>query len=266
MLPLIELFGRTVGMYGLLAILGALVTATLGVLLGRRRGICTEDVILGAVLAGAGVLIGGHLLYGALQFPSLISQLRALPSPGLQEAWGLLTSAFGGSIFYGGLFGAIATLFLFSQGQTRVAAMDMLAVLAPLFHAFGRVGCFLGGCCYGIPCRFGFAAEQNPLVPAVVGITRFPVQLLEAGCNLLLFGFLLSLFLSDKHRGRLLPIYTLIYSLLRFWLEFLRGDAIRGFFLFFSTSQWISLLLFPLSLFLLLRTSAPRHEKPKETP
>ncbi len=264
MLPFIELFDRMIGMYGVMAIFGALISVSLGVWLGKQRGICSEDVILGAVLVGGGVLIGGHLLYGLSQLPTLLIHLRALPNPGFSEVCRALLTAFGGSVFYGGFLGAVTLLFLCTRGGTRVAAMDLFAVLTPLFHTFGRIGCFLGGCCYGIPCSFGFAAEQNPLVPAVVGVTRFPVQLLEAGCNLVLFSVLLRLFLSKKKTGRLLPLYMLLYSILRFFLEFLRGDVIRGFFLCFSTSQWISLLLFPLSVFLLFRGSALRKARKRK--
>ena len=76
-------------------------------------------------------------------------------------------------------------------------------------------------------------------------MVRFPVQLLEAVCNLVLSGILWILFWKRKNdfrfRGRLLHIYMIVYGIIRFTDEFLRGDAIRGHIWIFSTSQWISI-------------------------
>lgn len=132
--------------------------------------------------------------------------------------------------------------------------MDLWASLTapaiPLFHVFGRVGCFLGGCCYGLPSAWGFVYRYSPVAEAN-GVSRFPVQLVEAAWNLVLF--LLLARLQRRGRDRLLPLYLALYAPARFLLEFLRGDAYRGIFLGLSTSQWISLFLFPAALYALLR-------------
>ena len=110
----------------------------------------------------------------------------------------------------------------------------------PLGHAIGRVGCLFAGCCYGLPYNGIGAIHLNP-----VGITHpvFPVQLLEAVLNLILSGCLL-LYSRKKPSGySLLFLYLICYAVIRFLLEFLRGDQIRGLFIGLSTSQWISLLM-----------------------
>lgn len=90
------------------------------------------------------------------------------------------------------------------------------------------------GCCYGIPCNFGFAMVTDPEV------TRFPIQLVESLCCFVIFVMLLVI--EKKNRSvKLIYVYLISYAMVRFGLEFFRGDAVRGFFMCFSTSQWISL-------------------------
>jgi phosphatidylglycerol:prolipoprotein diacylglycerol transferase len=120
-----------------------------------------------------------------------------------------------------------------------------LAILpsVPLIHAFGRIGCFCAGCCYGIPyegtCHVVF--EKSQVAP--LGISLFPVQLVESGINILLFILLEIIVRKTKDIRISLATYMLGYGIMRFCLEFLRGDTIRGFLWNLSTSQWISLLL-----------------------
>lgn len=251
MAPYVTLFGRTMGSYGLCAVLGLLFSGFLAVRLGRRRGAPSYLVIQAAVSALVGLLVGGHLLYGLLHLPELLSHLT--PATFLH--------CFSGSVYYGGLLGACLSVHWyarrFAPNQTSLLS-DLFACAIPLFHAFGRVGCFLGGCCYGIPCRWGVTATGNPLVPEVNGVCRFPVQLAEAGCELGLFIVLLRLFRKGKRSGQLVVCYLLGYAPLRFGLEFLRGDAARGFFLNLSTSQWLSVLLFCTALWIFRR--APQNE------
>ena len=102
---------------------------------------------------------------------------------------------FGGQVFYGGLLGGIAGAVVYAkcarlEGFPDYA--DTVAPAIPLFHFFGRIGCFLGGCCYGIESDFGFVFT-NAVVQSANGVRRFPVQLFESGFNLLLFIFLILL-------------------------------------------------------------------------
>lgn len=252
MAPFITLFGRTIGSYGLCAVLGLLVSSFLAVRRGRRQGVPIYLIIQAAVSALVGLLVGGHLLYGLLHLPELPSH----PAPAM------FLRCFSGSVYYGGFLGAYLSAHWyvrrFAPDQISLFT-DLFALSVPLFHAFGRVGCFLGGCCYGIPCRWGFMATGNPLVPEINGICRFPVQLLEAGCELGLFVLLLQLFRKGNCSGRLVVCYLLGYAPLRFGLEFLRGDATRGFLLGLSTSQWLSILLFCTALWVFHRR-APQNE------
>ncbi|MBR2904916.1 MAG: prolipoprotein diacylglyceryl transferase, partial [Lentisphaeria bacterium] len=135
--------------------------------------------------------------------------------------------------------------------------LDMYAPAIAIGHAFGRVGCFLQGCCFGKPCSWGVVypwksapAERFPdyLAPvksAVQGIPSVPiapVQLIEAAGNILLFFLLLKLFKYVKKTGQIAAAYFAMYGIMRFLLEFLRGDhtdSILG----FTPSQFIGLFI-----------------------
>lgn len=142
-----------------------------------------------------------------------------------------------GYVFYGGLFGVIFTLlFITRKDRDMRRRVFRLAVPAmPLFHAFGRIGCFLSGCCYG-------KELASSLVIGGVEFARIPVQLMEAMAEFLLFVVIL---IVDKKRkdADLLKIYLLAYAAIRFVDEFFRGDKIRGICFGLSTAQWISLMI-----------------------
>lgn len=97
----------------------------------------------------------------------------------------------------------------------------------------------------------GIAFTNSPVAPN--GIPLFPVQLVEAGLNFLLFFFLLWFAGKPRPQGRILGAYVIAYAVIRFVLEFLRYDYERGILWVFSTSQWISLILLPIGIWLLAR-------------
>ncbi len=262
MFPYFEFFGRTVGSYGLCAVAGLLVCGFVCTALGKPHKIFCEDVIMLLLAASTGIFLGGHLFYGLLQIDNIARSIQALESVTFSSVIYLFAVGFGGSVFYGGLFGAVAAVCIHGKRKGRKSLyLDLFAVCAPLFHAFGRIGCFLGGCCYGIESRFGFTAHNNPYIPEINGVSRFPVQLLEAVLNALLFLSLLIIYKKGKHSGKLIFIYTASYAVIRFLLEFLRGDSARGGFLFLSTSQWISAALLPCVIFLWFAVSRKSANK-----
>ena len=87
--------------------------------------------------------------------------------------------------------------------------------------------------------------------------TYFPIQAIEALFNILIMAVLLFYTKKKRIKYSVICLYLIMYSCMRFFLEFFRGDTIRGNFLFFSTSQWISLMIFALCLILVLK----KHKK-----
>lgn len=264
MYPVITILGKTIGTYALCSVVGFFAAAYAAWRKGRKLGIAPEDVILLTLVIMGGVLVGGHLLYGVTRGDVVIAAVRALFSgEPLRQVWSLLTVAFGGSVFYGGFFGALLAVGIYTRRHPRELRnheRDLFVLVAPLFHAFGRIGCFLGGCCYGVESGFGFIVEENPFVPELCGVRRLPVSLIEAFANLAIFFVLLFLYDKKKKQGRLVLYYGILYPVVRFTLEFFRGDAIRGVFAGLSTSQWISMVFFTVSILGLVRDSAARKK------
>lgn len=150
-----------------------------------------------------------------------------------------------GVVFYGGLIGMLAAYRLAlwrGDPDERPGSMDILAVTIPLFHCLSRIGCFLGGCCYGMSCKSPISVwYTTDAFGQIITDQRIPVQLIESLLNLGLFFYLLSLFRREDWQERhILRRYLLIYSVLRFFLEFIRGDEMRGVVAGVSFSQVIS--------------------------
>lgn len=232
MLRYIHIGPFTIPGYGLCFAIAVLLGVGLAMYRAKRFGIVPEDILIVAACAFATGIVGAKIAFLLASYG--IGRAIAEISQGNFSA---LTDS--GIVFYGGLIGAApgAYLGLVLSKERRVNALLTLAIPSiPLAHAIGRVGCFLGGCCYGLPYDGPFAAHMYDL-----DYTVFPIQLVEAALNLILFGVLAS-FTRRKVRGhQTLAIYLVCYGLIRFTLEFFRGDLIRGIFSGFSTSQWISL-------------------------
>lgn len=260
MLPQIHIFGKEIGTYALCGVIGILLAGGLFCYLLKKRGQCSDEGVLLLIAAAVGCVLGSHLLYGLTNL-RLFQAFTAVTS--FKEGLYVLGKIFGGGVFYGGLIGGLIAAFLYLKKRRLDVAefSDCGAICIPLFHSFARGGCFLAGCCYGIECEWGFSSEFNPFIPEVVGIRRFPTPLLEASLNLVLFVFLLLIRGRKKLHGALIYVYLLLYAVIRFLVEFLRGDDIRGIWLGVSTSQWISIGFFAFAAFALAKRLANRKSK-----
>lgn len=182
------------------------------------------------VVSVFGLVLGSKILFMLTQIPNL---LRDFTINGI-----LLQIMRSGFVYYGGLLGMLAGLRIYITHRTDydlTVVYNMVTPAIPLFHAFGRIGCFMTGCCYG--------AEIEPAIVLNnhIQINRVPTQLIEVLFETVMFIVLLCL--GRKKDRKLLGLYMVAYSIFRFCLEFFRGDLERGVFLNLSTSQWISLLI-----------------------
>ena len=249
MQPYFHLFGLSLPAYGMMALLGGVV-AVLFAMLHNRGGRFVKQSELGlcAVYALVGMIIGAKILALITEIPFFIEHAGIIFSSMELIAGALLN----GWVFYGGLIGGLigALIYCRSFGEDYFAVLSAAAPSIPLFHMFGRVGCFLAGCCYGVPHEHGIAFTESLAAPN--GIPLLPVQLMEAGANLVIFAVLLILQRKLEKKWLVLPLYLLLYAVTRFTLEFWRGDSIRGVAIL-STSQWISIAIFVVGAILLLR-------------
>lgn len=187
----------------------------------------------------------------------------------------------GGLVFYGGLILAIAVFFVWCRARRESVApvADLFVTVIPLAHAFGRVGCFFYGCCYGRVSAHAFAVAfprrspawvaqvEGGLIPetAQSSLAVLPTQLFEAAAVLGLFAALLFIFLRNwKTRpGFTTGCYLVGYACIRFGIEFLRDDM-RQRVGFLSIGQTVSIGLLVLGIsFILVSLLRSRAENCK---
>ena len=213
----------------------------------------------------AGGVLGARLAYVVEHWES---QFRADPGA-------IFRIDQGGLMYYGGLIGAMIALaiFAFAKKEPLLEVFDRVAVALPLGQAFGRVGCFLNGCChgrvsaaYGIPFPARSPAWWSQLQDGLIAqdaprsLPVIPTQLFEtAGCVLLFF--VLWKLRGKGRTGLVTGAYLAGYGILRFFLEYLRGDE-RFSFGALSISQAISLAAIAASIPVLRSALASRPKRP----
>jgi len=141
----------------------------------------------------------------------------------------------------------ISSLLLLVLSTPVLAYLDVTVLGIGTFLAFGRVGCFMVGCCHGRPYRWGVSYRQEHaragFTPYYVGVRLFPIQLVE---SIWVLGTVIvgsCLVISGQQPGSVLAWYVVTYDLGRFWFEFMRGDPARPYLFGFSQPQWISVVL-----------------------
>ena len=242
----------TVYSYGLLLAASFLLGLQVARARARRRGLDADRVLDLGILIIIAALVGAKLLLLAVDAGQSVSSPREFVS-----------LARSGGVFYGGLLlaGGAAFWYIHRHRLPLWTTCDLFAPGVVLGHVTGRLGCLAAGCCYGRPADLPWAITfTSPLAAAnagtPLGIPLHPTQLYEAGAALIIVGILLA----GEGRGRTFAgrtfwAYLLLYAAFRFGGEFFRGDP-RGTVLgVLSTSQFISLLLAPLALGMLIYLS-----------
>ncbi len=221
--------------YGVMAALGFL-AATWIVNRYRKYAELTSDqvstVLLVTIISG---VIGARIFY-VVQF---FEQYR-------DNLWEIVRIDHGGLVFYGGLL-AIPVLWIWTKCHKIdfIRVLDLMAAALVFGHAFGRVGCFLNGCCYGkvTDCALGVVYPKTTAPVFMDGLARYPIQLFETAENIIVL-FLLLAVLKKGKRGTTMAAYFVLYGILRFVNEFFRGDNYHYFDLF-TIAQLIGIVLVP---------------------
>lgn len=241
MYPYISFGSFSVPTYGLMMTVGVFLCSFLILLKAKRLGVGNEEMIVVISVTMGIAILGAGSLYILVSY-----SIREIVQNVFRGDFTFLKN--GGLVFYGGLAGGIAGSVIASKWQKLdIKKVEQCIVpVLPLGHAVGRIGCLLAGCCHGLEYS-GPLAVKSLLVSAEK--TYFPIQALEALLNLGIFVLILRYAKIKRPAYHILCHYLLLYSILRFVLEFYRGDLIRGGFLIFSTSQWISIAIFSVSIF-----------------
>jgi phosphatidylglycerol---prolipoprotein diacylglyceryl transferase len=224
---------RPIGGYGLAVALGMLLS---GAFAARAASRARADV--GAVIACCGYAVAGGLLGAWLAFVA-VEWART----GSVEA-ALLGG--GGLVFYGAVPGGVLAGWVGARmlGVPFLRIVDLSIPGVAAGHALGRIGCFLGGCCFGAEHHGPLSVTfTDPIAPAAhPAVPRHPVQLYESA-GLLALSLAFALVPVRRTDGTRALAYVVAYGALRLATEALRGDAIRGVWGPLSTSQLVSLVL-----------------------
>jgi len=181
-----------------------------------------------------------------------------------QMAWRMegVRSLREGFVFYGGFIGAVVATIVFVRAR-RLPLWKLADVMAPsvaLGHAFGRLGCFFNGCCYGTPTcvSWGVRFPDNHLMHSC---PVHPTQLYEVAGNLVLFAGLFEFYRRKQFDGQVWWWYVLAYGALRFGIEFFRGDYAVHYFGRFTIAHLIAAALMAVAVGALWGTNRLRGEK-----
>jgi len=212
--------------YGFLVALGVLVGLWVSVRNAEKQGINPDDAWnFGIVTVLCGIL-GAKVLYIVLDWSWYVAHPRQIFSLDVLQA---------GGVFSGGLLAALigAAWYMRRHRMPALATFDAFAPGLALGHAFGRVGCFSAGCCYGKPTNhFWGVVFTNPLAYSISGtplnVRLQPTQLFESAIELVIFFILTWQFSRKKFDGQILGAYLMLYGVARYFLEFIRDDPGRG--------------------------------------
>ncbi|MEK7466278.1 MAG: prolipoprotein diacylglyceryl transferase [Planctomycetota bacterium] len=197
--------------------------------LAVKEGLKGEGVIDAAIVAMLSAVIGARLFF-VFQPDEWAAHYSRHPLD-IVKIWE------GGLTFYGGLIGCFITIpFVFRHHKMPFwPVIDCFAPSVAIGHGIVRFGCFLNGCCYGKPAKWGI------VMPEVDALARQPSQLYESAAGILIFVFALWLHPRRRFNGQGILSYLLLYAGSRFLIEISRGDPDRGGLGPFSTSQWVAI-------------------------
>ena len=277
--------------YGVFIGIGFLASFFLMLKLKKYASLTTDQVYNIAMIALFAGVVGARLFY-VIQFWDQFKGRGILAILNVHE---------GGLVFYGGFILAFTAECIYAKWQSvrrilglkekqpadsaepkkNISLLALLDVLGPamaLAHAFGRVSCFMQGCCFGKPAPNGFplavqfpagsaAAYRYPSLLTGGSEPVYPVQLFESAGNILMCVILLLLLRKRKYAGTIGGVYLILYGVMRFLLEFMRGDhtdSILG----LTPSQFIAVALaIPggIIVYLTARSLGRKKETEKET-
>ena len=207
--------------------------------------------------------LGLWIIIGAIVGAKALMVLRSLPEylANPSDFFSLATIQSAGD-FYGGFIGALIAAFIFFARHSDVPRWRMADLCGPavaLGQAIGRIGCFMAGDDYGSPTHLPWAVTfHDPDAAAIggapLGLPLHPVQIYESLVCLGLFFFLVWLERRKRFEGEIILTYSILYAIARFLLEYVRGDADRGFIFgdLLSTSQFIAIIVLLIAAPLLL--------------
>lgn len=221
----------TIHSYGVLTAVALLAALILACARAKKRGL-SDDICYGILFCG--VIFGyfcSKLTFVLVEWKSFIQDPKLFLSQS-------------GFVVIGGLAGGVLAAYVYCRIK-KVKFLDYFDLCAPsiaVAQGFGRLGCFMAGCCYGreTDSCIGIAFHNSQYAPNNVKL--IPTQLISSGLDFLNMAFLLILARKTKKKGVVAASYMITYAIGRFLIEYLRNDE-RGEIGALSTSQFFSIII-----------------------
>lgn len=194
--------------YSLFVIMGVVLCNCIAQLRLKKNNINPRHFFLIELFGGIGSIIGAKLL-AIYEYSSGTINLEVLKEAGYS--------------YYGGLLG----FFLFTRILCRLCKINSEFIayrcifLIPMLHAFWKVSCFMGGCCFGIKYSGPFSVVYPDGVNKLSGYNVLPTQIIEAVCSLLI-AFTLHVLSEREVKYEPVGVYCVMYGIFRFFIEFIR--------------------------------------------
>ena len=235
----------TIHGYGLMIAIGILVAVVVAGLRAKRKGLSADTVYSLGIVALIFGFIGAKLLFLLVEWKFFIENpLRALSGQGF--------------VLYGGIVGGVAAAIIYCRIKKLrfIRYFDLTAPSISLAQGFGRIGCFLAGCCYGRETDSAFGIVFHHSLYAPNGVRLIPTQLMSSAGNFIIAAILFLYGRKDRKAGRVGAMYLILYSVGRFAIEFFRADY-RGSIGILSTSQFISIITLAIGIGLFFMDKLP---------
>lgn len=235
--------------YGLMVGIGAIVASVVAVKRAKKRELDIDSVYGLELVTLVFGFIGAKLLYCIVEIKSFLNEpMRVLSGNGF--------------VLYGGIIGGILTAIIYCKHK-KVNFFEYFDFAMPsvaIAQGFGRIGCFLAGCCYGreTDSCIGIMFHNSSIAPN--GIKLIPTQLFSSVGNFLIVIMLLLYARKNRKTGRVGALYLILYSVGRFIIEFFRNDY-RGNVGVLSTSQFISMVILAIGVTMLFANELPWPKK-----
>jgi phosphatidylglycerol:prolipoprotein diacylglycerol transferase len=231
----------TVHTYGLMIAIGIILCVVMGYYRAKKLELREEAVIDITIICVVAGFLGAKLLFVLIAFQQF-----------LQDPLSVLGSS--GFVVYGGIIVGVLAAFLYCKIKKLrfLTYFDLLAPSVSLAQAFGRIGCFFAGCCYGkeTESAFGVIFPEGCFAPA--GVRLIPTQLISSAGDFAIAILLILFSKKSRHTGDVGALYLLLYGIGRFLVELLRTNEQGGLGIL-TTAQLISIIFVVCALLLFVR-------------
>ncbi len=238
----------TIHGYGLMIGIGIVFALLMALYRGKKRNLSSDSIVTVCLFAIIFGFLGGKLLYVLQDLPNIIANPLSIFSGS-------------GFVVYGGIILATISviIYCYKKGLSFFEYFDLFMPSVALAQGFGRIGCFLAGCCYGAEtsCPIGVVFPEGSLAPS--GVPLLPTQLFSAGGDFLLALVLVLYAHKERRPGRTGALYLILYGIGRSVIEVFRSDF-RGEIGVLSTSQFISIFIVIIGLALFIPKVLPKNK------